>query len=180
MSSIPIIFVCCLSVVRRALARGSAQVPMGGALGECAQVRDTEWPIRGVARGMIGHVCVDVCSGRCDVWMVELAPGRGSTSASHFCGPAVGSCGMCVSWIKEANKCLHEETAMRVVHAELHNQLAHEIRAHCPIPESDVPIKQEQESLCIIDPHLHLHCHLFSVNCTHISIQAICMFQRID
>ena len=51
-------------------------------------------------------------------------------------------------WIKEANKCLKEETAMRILHAELHNQLTDEIRSHYPAiahPESNIPIKQEQE-----------------------------------
>ena len=50
-------------------------------------------------------------------------------------------------WIKESNKYLHEEATMRILHAEPHNQLTDEIRSHCPIahPESNVPIKQEQE-----------------------------------
>ena len=52
-------------------------------------------------------------------------------------------------WIKEANKYLKEEATMRILHAELHNQLTDEIRSHYPPaiahPESDTPIKQEQE-----------------------------------
>ena len=49
------------------------------------------------------------------------------------------------NWIKEANKYLHEEVALRFATAENYNQLTHEIRTHYPIIESDIPIKQEQE-----------------------------------
>ena len=45
--------------------------------------------------------CVSMCyfcSSSCDVWIVESAPGRGSTSASHFCGLVVSSCGLCATW----------------------------------------------------------------------------------
>ena len=49
-------------------------------------------------------------------------------------------------WNKITNKYLKEEASMRILHAELQNQLTQEIRSHYPPAiESDIPIKQEQE-----------------------------------
>ena len=50
-------------------------------------------------------------------------------------------------WNKITNKYLQEDVALRFATAEHHNQLTNEIRSHYPNtwPESDIPIKQEQE-----------------------------------
>ena len=49
-------------------------------------------------------------------------------------------------WNKIAHKYSKEEASMRILHAELQNQLTQEIRSHYPPAiESDIPIKQEQE-----------------------------------